>query len=211
MKIKVAIADDHPIVISGLEKLLDNHPLVTLIHSSKNGNALLNKLKLNTPDVLLLDIQMPGMQGDELAKIISAQFPLIAILVLTNMDQPFHVRNMFKNGAKGYLLKSADQYTLVEAIDTVYKGNQYIDISLRDQMLYEMLDIGKTSNIPTLTKRELEILELIAAEMTSPQIAKKLFISLSTVENHRLNLFFKLNVKNAVGLVRKGVQMGLIK
>lgn len=212
MKIKVSIADDHPIVLTGLEKILKGHPLVELCNISRNGESLLNNLELQVPDVLLLDIQMPGKQGDELAKIISAKYPAVSILVLTNMDQAFHVRNMFMNGAMGYLLKSTDQYTLIEAIETVSRGNQYVDPALRDQMLHELLDTKKrTSSLPTLTKREKEVLELIAEEMTSPQIAKKLFISLSTVENHRLNLLFKLGVKNAVGLVRKAIQFGLIR
>jgi DNA-binding NarL/FixJ family response regulator len=212
MKIKVSIADDHPIVLSGLEKMLKEHPLLELCGAFRSGDALLQGLQLVQPDVLLLDIQMPGKQGDELARIISETYPQIALLVLTNMDQAFHVRNMFMHGARGYLLKNADQYVLVEAIETVNRGRQYIDASLREQMLYEMLDTKHThTSIPTLTKREQEVLELIAEEMTSQQIAKELYISLSTVENHRLNLFFKLGVKNAVGLIRKAIQFGLIK
>ncbi len=211
MKIKVSIADDHPIVIQGIEKMLDNHPLIELIHTSKNGESLLRNLKTALPDVLLLDIQMPGQQGDELAAYVTQHYPEIRIMVLTNMDHPFHVRNMFKHGVKGYLLKSADKYELAEAIDSIYKGSNYIDRLLRDQLLYEVLDNKKAHNIPTITKREKEILDMIASEMTSPQIAKKLFISLSTVENHRSNLFLKLGVKNVVGLISKAAQLGLIK
>ncbi|MCX2430390.1 response regulator transcription factor [Pedobacter sp. GR22-10] len=163
------------------------------------------------PDVLLLDIQMPGMQGDELAQAITAKYPGVAILALTNMDMPFHVRNMFASGVKGYLLKSATKNILVSAIETVSRGQQYIDISLKEQLAFELVEGRRSGMVPVLTQREKKILEMIAEEKTNPQIAGELFISLSTVENHRTNLFFKLGVKNAAGLVRKGIQMGLIR
>jgi len=211
MSISISIADDHPIVLAGLEKLLKDHPRIELLDLCPSGTVLLDKLKDRQPDVLLLDIQMPDKQGNELARIISQEYPQIVILVLTNLDQTFHVRNMFVNGARGYLLKDADQHTLLDAIETVHKGNQYVDASLRSRMLYEMLDTKRANNVPTLTKREQEILELIAGELTSAQIAKHLSISLHTVENHRVNIFFKLGVTNAVGMIRKAVQLGLIK
>ena len=210
MSIGISIADDHPIVLQGLEKILSPCKEVELLDTCCNGELLLQCLRKRQPDVLLLDIQMPGQEGDELAAIITAQYPQIKILALTNLNQTFHVRNMFLKGAKGYLLKSAGQATLIKAIETVQDGRQYIDEALREEMLYEMVEM-RASGIPPLTQREKEILELIAGELTSQQIAKKLFISLSTVENHRINILFKLNVKNSVGLVRKALQLGIIK
>ncbi len=211
MKIQVSIADDHPIVLMGLERMITEHPLVELCSISKNGDALLNSLQLKQPDVLLLDIQMPGKQGDELAKIIVEKYPTVAILVLTNLNQPFHIRTMFQNGVKGYLLKSADQYTLIQAIDTVHKGNQFIDPTLKGKMPLAVLGNKGITPTATITKREQEILNLICEGLTSAQIAKKIFITLSTVENHRLNLFLKLGVKNVAGLIKKATELGLIK
>lgn len=212
MSIRITIADDHHVVVEGLQRMLEGQPKVTICDVCMNGNALMESLAKQQPDVLLLDIQMPGTQGDELAKIITEQYPQVTILTLTNLNQTFHVRNMFLNGAKGYLLKSADQFTLLEAIETVHKGNQFVDPSLREQMLSEMLENrAKAHSVPVLTQREKEILELIASEYTSAQIGKKLFLSLSTVENHRINIFFKLGVKNVAGLVRKAIQLGIIK
>lgn len=211
MKIKLAIADDHPIVMNGLEKMLQYHSLIELAFTAPNGTRLLEQLGKEQPDVLLLDIQMPGMQGDELCKIIAEQYPAVAILILTNMDQTFHVRNMFMNGARGYLLKSASEMTLVDAITTVSRGQQYIDENLRERMAYELADSRRAKIKSMLTKREQKILELIAEEKTNEEIAKELFLSRSTVENHRLNLFFKLEVKNAAGLVRKAIQLGFIR
>ncbi len=211
MKIKVSITDDHLIVANGVSTMLKEHPLIELTGVCTNGKQLLAHLEQQQPDVLLLDIQLPDMQGDELARLITEKYPLVSILVLTNMDQVFYVRNMFMNGVKGYLLKSADTTTLVEAITAVYRGQQYVDSNMQQQMAYELLDARKAQTIPKLTKREQKILELIASEMTNTEIAKELYLSISTVETHRLNLFFKLGVKNAAGLVRKGIQMGLIK
>lgn len=211
MKIRVSITDDHLIVANGVSTMLKEHPLIELIGVCTSGKQLLEHLAGEQPDVLLLDIQLPDMQGDELARLITEKYPAVAILVLTNMDQVFYVRNMFMNGVKGYLLKSADTHTLVEAITAVYRGQQYLDSNMQQQMAYELLDARKAQVIPKLTKREQKILELIAAEMTNIEIAKELYLSISTVETHRLNLFFKLGVKNAAGLVRKGIQMGLIK
>jgi len=209
MNIKVAIADDHPIVLQGLENILRDHPTLELSGIFRDGDALLNSLKLAQPDVLLLDVQMPGKQGDELAKIITAQYPGLGIIALTNMDQAFTVRSMFSAGAKGYLLKSADKNKLVEAIETVNSGKSYLDTALRGNMLDDVMK-GEQEK-PFLTYREQEIMELIAQEMTTKDIAKKLFLSMKTVENSRINLFLKLEVKNVAGLVRKGIQMGLIK
>ncbi len=211
MTIKITIADDHHVVTEGLQRILEGHPKVTICDVCKNGSELMKSLEKQLPDVLLLDIQMPDKQGDELAKFISGQYPSVGILALTNLNQAFHIRNMFLNGARGYLLKSTDLFTLIEAIEAVHKGSQYVDPMLREQMHHEVSRIrtGETM-VPVLTQREREILELIASEYTSAQIGKKLFLSLSTVENHRINIFFKLGVKNVAGLVRKAIQLGLI-
>jgi len=209
--IKVSIADDHPIVLNGLQNILKDFRTLEITGVFRNGKELLNGLRRQQPDVLLLDINMPDLQGDELTKIISSNYPQVKVLVLTNIDQIFFVRHLFKNGACGYLLKNAESDTLYEAIKAVYMGIRYIDPALKEKIGQEMFDEAGAPAIPTLTRREQEILELIAEELTSHQIAQKLFITLSTVENHRLNLFLKLGVKNVAGLVRKSVQLGLIK
>ncbi len=212
MKIKVTVTDDHPVVLEGLQRILADAEDIELTDVCHNGEDLLLSLKKHQPDVLLLDIQMPGKRGDELARYITQTYPGISILALTNLDETFHVENMLMNGAQGYLLKNSDRHVLVDAIKTVYANRQFIDPELKDQMLQDMMDArSKAASIPKLTHREQEVLELIASEYTSPEIAEKLFISYRTVENHRLNLLFKLEVKNTAGLVRKAFQMGLIK
>lgn len=211
--ITVSMMDDHPVVLNGLEKMLqEKQTEFTIYDTCTQEEKLLTCLQIRQPDVLLLDIQMSGKQGDELANEISVLYPNVNILALTNMNQTFHVRNMFMNGAKGYLLKTTDPQTLYKAIKVVSSGEEFVDPSLRKQMLHDLLSNRASANgIPLLTKRETEVLTLIANEYTSKEIAQQLFISLSAVENHRLNLFFKLNVKNVVGLVKKALHLGLIK
>ena len=175
-----------------------------------NGQEVMQCLQIRQPDVLLLDLQMPGIHGDELTKVINETYPRISILALTNLDQTFNVRNMLLNGALGYLLKSSDPDLLAGAIETVYHGKQFVDPVLKEKMLQESIEIRNIS-LPIPTAREIEILMLIIDEYTSHEIAGKLHLSHRTVENHRLNLLLKFGVKNTAGLVRKAIQLGLIE
>jgi DNA-binding NarL/FixJ family response regulator len=211
--IKIAITDDHPLVITGIEKVLAGFKHFELTGSYQNGEDLLNGLKNQQPDVLLLDIQMPGQNGDELARIIHKQYPAIRILALTGFDTPFYVRSMLQSGCKGYLLKNTGQQTLIEAIETVYRGEQYIEAGLKEALLGNMLKLRKqkSSATPALTDREKDVLKLIVAEYSSPEIAKELFLSLRTVENYRLHLLQKLQVKNTAGLVKAALELDLLE
>lgn len=211
MSIKVFIADDHPVVLEGIQKVLGDCAGIMVTGAFSNGHELLQGLKSKLPDVLLLDIQMPGKQGDELAQKISRDYPAISIIALTNLDQSFHVQNMFKNGAKGYLLKSAGRAKIIQAIEAVRNGEQYIDADMREQMVQEMIESNtRNKATPALTEREKEVLQLIVDELTSLEIAGKLFLSQRTVEHHRDNLLLKLDVKNTAGLVKKAIKLGLV-
>lgn len=214
MKINVCIADDHPIVTNGLLKMLENEEEINLFQHYNNEEKLLNGLKLLQPDVLILGMEMQDIRGDELVKNITRLYPKIAILALTNKKQHYYQNLLFKNGAKGYLLKNADTGMLMDAITTLANGGQYLDKAFETTATaanQKEAENSKKEKAPTITKREIQVLELIADGLTSNQIAEKLFIALSTVENHRINLFLKLEVKNAVALVRKGLQLGIIR
>jgi DNA-binding NarL/FixJ family response regulator len=211
MSVKVAIADDHLLVINGLRAMLEKFDHLNVIFSATNGQSLLNNLSENQPDVLLLDIQMPDMNGIDLCKSISKDYPDIKIIALTNLEESHYVKQMMRNGALGYLLKNVDQQNLVQAIETVVQDKQYIDYQIQKNMLNEALSGQKrTSQGVMLTKRELEILELIAKENSNQQIADKLFLSLRTVQTHRLNISQKLGVNNTAGLVKEAYKRGLI-
>lgn len=216
MNIRIAIVDDHPMVISGLKNMLEPFPHIHITADYTNGTDLMEGLKTNLPDVLLLDILMPGMEGAEVAKAVKSLYPGIHILAITSLNAPAHIKSMMRSGCTGYLLKNTDQQVLVEAIETVFKGVEFIEPALKEQLLQSMLNYKAKAggsvapSLPLLTRREKEILQLILQEYSNPEIAEKLFISIRTVENHRFNLQQKLNVKNTVGLMKVAIQMGLV-
>ncbi len=210
-KIKIAIADDHPLVINGLRHILGNCTDMEIIGSYNDGAELLAGIANNEPDVLLLDVQMPGQTGDELAVIISSKYPLVKMLALTNLDNVYYIKNMMRSGVHGYILKTTREEILLEAIRTVYNGDQYLEPVLKEKVLIDTLQAKKdVSAVPILSRREKEVVQYIAANLTSQQIADKLFVSKRTIDNHRINLMMKLGVKNSAALVKKAIQMGLI-
>lgn len=210
--INLGIIDDHEVVINGLKAMLSGDPEINVILTANNGEQLLQHLQNIQPDVLLMDIQMEGMDGIELTKQVHKLNPNIRIIAFSSFDETRYVRQIMRNGACGYLLKNAAQKTLVEAIKTVVEGEEYLDETIKKLMLHESISGQRRSiyEIP-LTKREKEILKLIAEEYSNQQIADTLFISLRTVETHRLNITQKLGVKNAAGLVKEAIKRGLIE
>ncbi len=210
--IKVAITDDHPIVLTGLQQLLHTYEGITLCGAYLNGKNLLEGLELHKPDVLLLDLQLPDYTGEDLASIVLKQYPDVRILVLTSVDILQRVRNMLKLGCQGYLLKNVSQDLLQEAIRTVHRGELYIEPSLKEELFMDSVQRNVTSSpLSTVTRREKEILELLAAACTSQDIADKLFLSIRTVENHRKSLLHKFDVKNTVAMINKAMEMGILK
>ena len=212
--INLAIADDHPMVISGLISLLSPYRHIHVIGAYPNGAALLEGLTHNRPEVLLLDIILPDTSGKELVPIIKQQYPDMKILILTSLDAPAMVTAMLRKGVNGYLLKGAGPQLLVEAIETVHRNQEFIDAGLKEQMLQNVMkyksDTPQQLLTPELTQREKEIITLIAQEFTTKEISEKLFISYRTAENHRYNLIQKLDVKNTAGLVKVAIHMGLV-
>ncbi len=212
MPIRLAICDDHPLVISGLLNTLRDAPHINITATYREGVSLLQGLRAVQPDVLLLDIQLPGQSGTELAGIISKNYPEIKIIALTSIDTIPQVKAMMLNKCMGYLLKSnTDHQQLTTAIEEVYAGNIFIEPSLKDELTNRMLGIRtpKKTTQPRLTRREKEILQLIVDEKTNQEIADMLYISLHTVENHRFSLLKKLEVKNTAGLVKLALRAGL--
>ncbi len=210
--ITVGIVDDHPLAINGLSTMLSTTQHLKVISSYYTGTDLLRGLEAEQPNVLLLDIQLPDIKGSELADMVHKSYPSIGILAITSLDAPVHIKTMMRNGCKGYLLKNTDVKTLVEAIETVHAGNEYIETSLKEQLMQNMLQFRKQEKTsPKLTRREREILEHIVQGDTNQQIANKLFLSLRTIENHRFSLLQKLDVKNTAILVKTAIELGLIK
>lgn len=211
MNIKIAIADDHPLVIKGVHHILEGREDMEITGSYTNGNDLMTGLALSIPDILLLDIQMPGKTGEELAPEIKMKYPTVKMLALTNHDDVYYINSMIDKGVMGYVLKTTSEEILLTAIRTVYTNTNYIDPSLLEKWIQQ-----KTQNqslkeaIPILTKREKEVLLHIAANLTSQEIADKMFLSKRTVDSHRQSLLIKMNAKNTAAMVKKAVQMGLL-
>jgi DNA-binding NarL/FixJ family response regulator len=207
MSLKLAIADDHPIVANGIRSILRDAPHITITDVYSNGQSLLDGIKERQPDVLLLDMQMPDMNGPELATAILKSYPQIRILILSSTDVLLMVKKMLKLGCMGYILKDSDDVTILKAIETVQSGGQFLSPLLQQQLVEDMFRAKRKNN--QLTRREKEILLLIVNEHTNQEIADKLFLSLHTVENHRISLLHKLEVKNTAGLVKVALETGL--
>lgn len=205
--INITITDDQSIIINGLQKILADVPGIKIVGIFSNGDELLMGLETIQPDVMLLDIQMPGKTGIEIAGIITKKYPRIKIIALTNFDVPAQIKKMLQHGCLGYLLKDAKPEIIIQAIETVYEGEQFLQEEIQKKMLKSLSEQAAATII---TRREKEILQLIVEEFTNKEIADKLFLSLRTIENHRNHLLQKFKVKNTAGLVKIAIQEGLI-
>lgn len=185
---------------------------IKVIATYLDGKSLMEGVHLAQPDVLLLDINMPDMRGEEIVLLLRKSFPDIKILTLTNFDNTLYANNMLQNGAMGYLLKNTDRETLIKAIKTVYSGRKFLSEEMKGRVDDFQKKVNrKTSAKSSLTPRETEILRLLARGYSNQQIADTLFLSKRTVENYRLNLSLKLDAKNTAGLVKYAIELGLDK
>lgn len=209
--IPVAIIDDHEVVLNGLQGMLAAYTQLQIVYTTTSAQALLKYLQTAQPGVLLMDIQMPEMSGVDLCKQVMRQYKALKIIAFSSFDDSAYVKQVLRSGAKGYLLKNADKERIVQAIESVAAGDEYIDESIKKILLQESITGQRRSiyEIP-VTKRETEIIKQIAAGRSNQEIADALFISLRTVETHRLNIYQKLDVKNAAGLIREALKRGLI-
>ena len=209
--IEIAITDDHLIVIEGIKTMLKSNKEIVISQSFTTVNTTIQELESKV-EVLLLDINLPDGNGILACKTLLKKFPNLKIIALTNFEDTAFVKQMIKNGSRGYLLKNTDKTELITAIKTVLNNELYLPPKIKEILLNESLGNTKNSSfdIPKLTNREKEILILIAEEFTTEEIATKIFISAKTVESHRSNLIQKLGVKNGAGLVRVAFEKGLL-
>jgi two-component system nitrate/nitrite response regulator NarL len=197
---KLLLVDDHAIVIDGLHALLQNEEGLTIVEKFTSGNFALAYLKQNEVDVMITDYSMPDIDGLTLVKQAKALKPDLKVLVLSMHDEATMIKDMLSVGVDGYVLKKYAQNEIVAAIDTISKGRKYFSNEVNKALLSALLPQNTPEN--HVTDRELEVLKLLVQELTSKQIAEKLFISERTVETHRKNLMRKTGSSNAIGLVR---------
>lgn len=205
MLTKVFIVDDHYMVIEGIRSLLQNEKDIEWTGHASNAGSCLAFLQQHQPDVILMDINLPDKSGIDLCKEVREKYPAVFVIGLSTFNQQSFIQKMIENGASGYVLKNATQEELMEAIATVAGGKTF----LSDEAA-QSLRKNNEGEIPVLTRREKEVLELIADGLTNNEIAQKLFISVTTVDTHRKNLLAKFDARNIASLIKAAMQMQLI-
>lgn len=204
MNVTVFIVDDHYMVIEGIRSLLEHDKRIELSGHATNTVSCMAFLQGSQPDVILMDISLGDESGIDLCKTVKDKYPSINIIGLSTFNQQSFIQKMMENGASGYVLKNATREELTEAILTVIKGKTYLSLEAS-----RVLNKKATTNI-VLTRREKEVLELIADGLTNNEIAQRLFVSVSTVDTHRRNLLEKFEARNIASLVKIAMQQHLI-
>jgi DNA-binding NarL/FixJ family response regulator len=202
---KVFITDDHYMVVEGIRSMLILEKNIEWMGHAMNASSCMAFLRQQQPDVLLLDINLPDKSGIDLCKEIKEKYPDIQILGLSSFNQQSYIQKMIQNGASGYVLKNASGEEIIKAIESAMRGDTFLSSEARVTMRE-----NKDAEIPVITRREKEVLKLIAEGLTNKEMAEKLFISTTTVDTHRNSLLSKFNVKNTANLISLAAQFNFI-
>lgn len=210
--INLLIADDHQIFIDGLKSLLASDKRFVVVAEANNGKEVLEQLANKEIDIAILDVNMPEMNGIEATKLIAKNYPVVKTLILTMHNRKEFIVELIAAGASGYLLKNCNKSELTDALLALNDNKDYYSREVTDAVIESLKQKKKGELHPQieLSKREVEVLQLIAKEFTTKEIGQKLFISENTVETHRRNLISKLNMRNTAGLVRYAVENKLL-
>jgi DNA-binding NarL/FixJ family response regulator len=206
---KIIIAEDHPLLVEGLKKLLGEMEGIQVLDAVDNGRALITRLRQTPADMVLLDLHMPHLDGIETLRIVRIEFPRVKVLIFTNYSQPKLLQQIRMLGARGWVLKSSPSSTLKDAIQAIADGNDWFRDELPSEGPSDVFINGFMKKYQ-ITPREVEIMRKVAAGYTSKQIGKELNVSEFTVNAHRRNICRKLDISNAVGLVSFAKEHGLI-
>lgn len=209
-KIRILVVDDHAIMRDGIRALLGLHDDIEIVGEASEGKEAIEKALELTPDVVVMDIAMPGMDGLEATRRIRKKNPKIEVLVLTQHDNKEYILSAIKAGVTGYIPKKALGSDLVSAIRAAYQGNSYLYPSAATAIIKDYLKRPEEDPYDRLTAREREILKLIAEGHTSREIAEMLFISLKTVLGHRTKIMDKLGIHNRTELIKYTIRKGLV-
>lgn len=212
---RILIADDHAMFADGISSILNTEKNIEVIGQCLDGPTTLEFLEKNEVDILLLDVNLPGMSGIDVCKEVSEKYKETKVIAISMFNEESFVTEILNNGAKGYVLKNTGREELLKAISTVQSGKSYFSDDVTDTIMKGLMNQRTGSKevkkeIPKISRREKEVLNLIVKEHTTQEIANKLFISLKTVESHRSNLLAKLNARNTAGLVRIAMENNLI-
>lgn len=213
---KILIVDDHEVVRDGLKNILTSLDNISIAGEAGNGEDAVKMYTSLKPDLVIMDISMPGMNGIEATRVIKEKDPDARILILTMHDNQEYLNQIIRSGAKGFILKNTDKEELLDAVKTVANGDNFFSKDISKLIIDNYIRTAKETEkndgykeVP-LTKREIEILKLIASGYSNQEIANILYISYNTVDTHRKNIMHKLSIKNTAGLVRYAIEKGLI-
>lgn len=213
-RIKLLVADDHRVLLDGLVNLLGQESNFEIVATAENGKQVLDRLNETEPDICLLDISMPEMDGISVARWIRQHKPALKIIILTTHDEEEIIAEMVNTGISGYLLKSSTRHELVEGINRVMGGKMYFSEAVNTAIIqgfkHELEKKKQPEETVSLTNREKEIVQLLAREYTNDKIADALNISYRTVETHRKNIMQKTKARNLAGLIKFAYSKGLI-
>jgi len=213
-KIKIILADDHRIFRKGLKSLLSERENIEVLAEADNGDEALEAARKYKPEIVLMDIAMPKMDGIEATRQIRERLPDTEVVILSMHAKKAYIDQVLKAGAKGYVLKDSDEENLLSAINTVHNGGYYLDSPIADQVLSDYFrgkskrELKKQSD--PLSEREREVLRLLAEGHSNQEVADTLYISRKTVENHRANIVRKTGAQGQVGLTKYAARIGLI-
>ncbi len=215
-KIKIILVDDHQIVRDGIKSLLTDVEDIDVISEAASYNELREKLKLQNPDIIVMDISLPEMSGIEITKLLSETYPNLKVLILSMYTGEDFIFNAIKSGAKGYLPKNTTRKEIIDAIRAVYNNQEYYSESISSVILKSYIQKAKTSYVvpdrleDRLTLREIEILKHFAGGLSNLEIADKLFISQRTVESHKNHIMQKLELKSTVELIKMAIKYKIV-
>jgi two-component system response regulator NreC len=210
MSIRVLVVDDHAVVRAGLRRVLDSEPDIETVGEAENAERAVFEAMEHKPDVILMDVVMPGKSGIEIIPTLLQNAPEARVLVLSMQDDPRYLREAFDAGASGYVLKEAADTDVVEAVRAVAADQRYVHPLLGARLVQAEADERRRAESDPLSEREREVLRLLALGHTNQEIAKMLFISVRTAETHRAHIMQKLRLSSRAELVRYALEQGLL-
>jgi DNA-binding NarL/FixJ family response regulator len=207
--INILVVDDHQIILDGIKSLLENSPGVNVIATANDGKEALNILNILSVDIVLMDIDMPNLNGVDATRQIKDKFPDVKVIMLTMHSESTMIKNLIDIGAFGYILKNSDKEELINAIQKVAKGEKYFSSEVTISLLNKKGRVEVDTDID-FTKRELDVIKLLADGLTNKEIGDKLFISHRTVDTHRTNIMKKAGLNNVAGLISYAIKNRLV-
>ena len=208
--LRIIIADDHPLLVDGVKSVLEEMDEVQVLEPATNGRQLIDRLQRHLADIVLLDLNMPQMDGITTLKFLQEHLPQVQVIVFTNYSQPRLIKEVRALGARGFLLKTSNSTTLKEAVSAVAAGDTWFPDQLSESPDSNDLLVDDFVKKYQITKREIEIIRMIAQGLTTRQIGEQLFVSEFTINAHRRNIARKLSIDTPVGLLNFAKEQGLI-